>query len=285
MHLRLSSTCNGANRLVYCLDLSGQKSCMFRQITPTRSYEHVALQIEQNIRSGELAIGARIPSERELARQFGVSRVVVREAMRHLEAQGVIEVRHGSGTYVRMVPVRTLSQNLTLLIDLEQATFADLIIVRQSLERTSARLAAQHATTQDKRALEECLHEMEVAAASGLHDRRSYEGYGALDTRLHLLIAEASHNTPLRTLIGAVVPMVMRGRFDLLEQMDGLQTFLEHRDAARVHAYHVSVVGAIRRGDAAAAEQSMHDQLDFALKVYGDPAYGGAPLNSAAWRR
>ena len=119
---------------------------MLQPIGRTRSYEQIVTQIEDMIQEGHFRIGERMPSERALAHQFQVSRVVVREGLRHLEARRIIEVLQGSGTYVRRVPPQTLAQNVTFLLELEKSSFVDLMVVRQTLEVTAARLAATQAT-------------------------------------------------------------------------------------------------------------------------------------------
>src|ERR1700682_2503142 len=99
-----------------------------------RSYAAVAQQLQSLITSGELAVGDRIPGERALAERFHVSRVVIREAMRHLEALGVIEVRQGSGTYVRLAAPHSVSKSVTLMLELQKASYVDLMAVRRALE-------------------------------------------------------------------------------------------------------------------------------------------------------
>ena len=87
---------------------------VFQPIAPPRAYEEIVEQIERAISDGVVRVGDRLPGEREMAVQFGVSRVVVREALRTLEARGLVEVRRGSGTFVLRLPSRFLSQSLTL---------------------------------------------------------------------------------------------------------------------------------------------------------------------------
>ena len=71
----------------------------FRAVILTRSYEQVVQQIQEGIRSGSLVPGQRLPTERELGESFGVSRAVVREALKVLAAMGLVESRQGSGNY------------------------------------------------------------------------------------------------------------------------------------------------------------------------------------------
>src|SRR5947209_6594597 len=83
-------------------------SCMpIQTIEPRRLYRQIADQIRTVIHAGEFRTGARLPPERDLARQLGVSRPSVREALIALEVEGLVEVRIGSGIYVRAVPTKT----------------------------------------------------------------------------------------------------------------------------------------------------------------------------------
>ena len=117
-----------------------ERIMVFEQIAPTRAYEDIVQQIEQAVSDGVFEVGDQLPGERELAIQFGVSRVVVREAMRTLEATGVVEVRRGSGTFITRVPSRFLTQSLTPLVELEGASLLELYEVRAE-RRKSCRSA------------------------------------------------------------------------------------------------------------------------------------------------
>src|SRR5690606_33485005 len=87
--------------IVLCLDIDSIDAMPIQLVEAQRLYQQVADQISGLIRTGELGSGARLPPERELARQLGVSRPVVREAMIALEIAGLVEVRVGAGAFVR----------------------------------------------------------------------------------------------------------------------------------------------------------------------------------------
>src|SRR5688572_20217020 len=118
---------------------------IFQSVAPERAYQVIVSQIERQITNGNLHEGDQLPGERELAEQFGVSRVVIREAMRNLQARNLVEVRHGSGTFISGKPGDTLTQSLTLLLKLEESSLLDLYVVRQALELVAAPRAAQYA--------------------------------------------------------------------------------------------------------------------------------------------
>src|SRR5579871_3827224 len=221
----------------------------WQPIEKLRSYEQIVTQIENMIRSGHLQVGDKIPSERSLAEQFHVSRVVVRESIRHLEARKIIEVQQGSGTYVRRIPPQTLAQNVTFLLELEKSSFVDLMTVRESLEVTVARLAAARATSDELSEISNCADAMgEIVERSGA-EKDKYFDYGAKDRELHALIARASHNAPLATLLDAILPMIMDGRFALVNSFGDAEEFFQRRGVERIHAEHIAIIGAIARRD------------------------------------
>jgi|SRR5580658_87241 GntR family transcriptional regulator, transcriptional repressor for pyruvate dehydrogenase complex len=229
----------------------------WQPVEKTRSYAQIVTQIEDMIRSGHLKIGDKMPSERSLAEQFQVSRVVVREGIRHLEARKIIEVLQGSGTYVRRIPPQTLAQNVTFLLELEKSSFVDLMVVRQALEVTAARLAATQATQDDLSEIAACTLAMrEISERSG-NEKDKYFDYGAKDLDLHRVIARASHNAPLATFLESILPMIMEGRFALVNSFGDAENFFRRRGVERIHTEHVGIIDALRRHDADAAARLM----------------------------
>src|SRR5688572_14771397 len=128
---------------------------MFTSVRTPRVYQHIVGQIERAIFDGRLASGDRLPPERELVRQFGASRVAVREALRTLEHRGLVDVRHGSsgGHFVRPMDCGLLRRDLTTLLRLGRLTLWQLTESRLLLEPQVARLAAQRAADVDVKAL------------------------------------------------------------------------------------------------------------------------------------
>ncbi|MGN6031538.1 MAG: FadR/GntR family transcriptional regulator [Thermomicrobiales bacterium] len=116
----------------------------FTSVSVTRSYEQIVKQIHDAIRSGSLARGARLPTERELSDTFGVSRSVVREAVKVLAAQGIVESRQGSGTYVVDSPAPFVSRTIMLDVPMEESAIEQLIEFREVLDTLAAHRAALH---------------------------------------------------------------------------------------------------------------------------------------------
>ena len=239
-------------------------------ITTVRSFAAVAQQLQSLITSGEWSVGERIPGERALAERFQVSRVVIRESMRHLEAMGVIEVRQGSGTYVRRASPHSVSKSVTLMLELQKASYVDLMAVRRALELTSARLAAERIDDGEINRLRQCLARMTRTAAKGLGEPNNYVAYGKQDQELHELIAQASRNQPLVTLLSAMMPMLMSARLEIIKPYGDLRRFLARRTIHRMHDEHIELVNAIASRDPNAAKSAMDRHLTRSVDFYAN---------------
>jgi DNA-binding FadR family transcriptional regulator len=222
----------------------------FQSIEPRRLYRQIADQIRGLIRSGEFAPGARLPPERELAKQLGVSRPSVREAVIALEVEGLVEVRIGSGIYVRAAPESTLPA-----ADAAAGPY-ELLRARYVIEAECAALAAKSARRQ---------HLDAIAAALGGMQREMESGLQALpsDRDFHLRIAEATGNGALV----AVVKMLWEERTGPLYQQ------LEHHyDSPALWraalAEHRAVLKAIADRDPQAARSAMQRHLNQAYKRF-----------------
>ena len=217
-----------------------------------RLYRQIAEQLAGLIERGEYRPGERLPPERDLARQLGVSRPSVREALIALEVGGLVEVRIGSGVYVLQ---REAARPPAATLPEDSGPF-ELIAARSLVESECAALAAKHATRAQVRAIEDALDDM--AAEHG----RGRMPLGA-DREFHLRIAEASGNSAL----GLVVRT-------LWEQRTGpLFRRLEHHyDTPKLWQVamreHRDIVAAIARHDATAARAAMRRHMNQAAKRF-----------------
>lgn len=160
-------------------------------VTRSRTYELVLERVEEQIVAGNLRVGDRLPAERDLAAQLGVSRSSVREAVRILEAQGVVVSSTGkgpdAGTVIAALPAQALTRVLRLHLALANFELAELVDARVTLERSSVRLAASQATDADLAELSATLESMD-------DPRLSRHRFNELDTHFHVALARASHN-------------------------------------------------------------------------------------------
>jgi GntR family transcriptional repressor for pyruvate dehydrogenase complex len=213
-------------------------------------YKRIAAHVRELIENRELQPGERLPPERDLARMLGVSRIPVREAMRTLAAQGLIEIRHGQGTFVAPRGVEAAVQELAGALLHQRHTFEELFAVRRLLEPAAAQWAATRAGPAEIERLQHALDEMEKACGA---DPADYEAIGERDAQLHLEIAAATANRVLLRIMQAIQ--------DLHEQQ--LETSLRFRGRLdRTLADHRRIVAAIAAADPVEAGSAMLDHLD-----------------------
>jgi GntR family transcriptional regulator, transcriptional repressor for pyruvate dehydrogenase complex len=230
--------------------MSDGRAVRFPSLGQEALYKRIAAHVRELIEQRELRPGERLPPERDLARMLGVSRIPVREAMRTLAAQGLIDIRHGQGTFVAPRGVEAAVQELTGALPDQRHTFEELSAVRRLLEPASAQWAATRAGAAEHESLERALEAMEAAYAA---DPPDYETIGEHDARVHLEIAAATGNRVLLRIMQAIQ--------DLHEQQ--LETSLRFRGRLeRTLADHRRIVAAVAAGDPVEAGRAMLDHLD-----------------------
>ena len=223
----------------------------FQSIEPRRLYRQIADQIRTLIRSGEYAAGSRLPPERDLARQLGVSRPSVREALIALEVEGLVDVRIGSGIYVRA----PLDGSMAAMPEALAGPF-ELLRARYVIESECAALAAKSAKRSQLRALEAALDDMDREMEAGRQPLPS-------DRLFHLRIAEATGN-------GALVHVIKL----LWDERTGelFQRLEHHYDSPELWrtaiGEHRAVLKGIASHDPNAARQAMQRHLDHAYKRF-----------------
>ena len=166
-----------------------------------RLADTVVTEIENQILDGALRPGDRIPSERKLAADFGVSRPSIREAIQKLVAKGLLVTRHGGGTTVTNKLNAAFLDPWQDMIKDHPMLHRDVLEVREMLEGQAAYLAAQRATDLDLARLDKAFEELDEAYA-----KKNLEVSIAADVAFHQAIAEASHNV----LIGHLTASLMR---------------------------------------------------------------------------
>ncbi len=214
---------------------------MYTPVRLSRLYEQIVEQIERRIQRGELRPGDQLPSERELAEQFGVSRTAVREAIKALREKGLVEVYPGRGTFVADNIPQVIRQTLGMLLGRERARrISDLMEVRELLEPAIAALAAERATEEH---LEAMRRAVEIMDASFDDPERFVEA----DLDFHLALAEGTGN-PL-------IPLLLDPIIDLLRE-HRIQVF-RVGGAARGQFYHKQILEAVMRRDPEGARAAM----------------------------
>ncbi len=204
----------------------------------------VAQQLRQAIDEGHYRAEQRLPSEREMCVQFGVSRTVLREAQRELVRAGYIEVRHGSGSYVR-TRAEVQEQALADWLSNHDDHIVKLLEMRSLLEPGIAELAAQRADPAGVEALQQTVDRM--------RDSRDSDEIIKADELFHGILARLTGNSMIEQLIDHTM-YAMGGEREVT-----LKTPVGVRVAAEGHQ---RVVDAIRQGDTAAAAKAMRDHLE-----------------------
>ncbi|MFC8226012.1 FadR/GntR family transcriptional regulator [Streptomyces sp. NPDC057287] len=212
-----------------------------RPMGRTRLYEQVLDRLRSYAAESGLVVGDRLPPERDLAQRLGVSRASVKQAIVVLEVQGLVEVRHGGGTYLLGTgldaePVERLVERRRRLPDVLEA--------REALETKLAELAAERRTEEDLTALRASLAHMAAEIADGGH---GVEG----DRRFHAAVTAAAHSALLAEFMLAIADQITESRYESLRQP---------RRPGRSLAQHRAILDAIEegRGRAAAAAMRRH---------------------------
>lgn len=142
---------------------------------PARVTEEIIESLRQDIALGRLATGDRLPTERDLAKHFGVSQPTIRESIRVLEAMGLVDVRHGSGAYVTGATHEFVAKSLETMLQIERVGILDVIDLRDVLALYSAGRAVTHATDEDLDRIDALSREVDIAVAGSdpreLHDQ------------------------------------------------------------------------------------------------------------------
>ena len=193
----------------------------------------------------ELKPGDRIPAERQLIRQLGVSRSSMREALRVLTSRGLLEVREGLGTFVAQNHEPFISHALLVSSVIGGQTARELHEVRAHVEPFCARLAAERATEADLEGIRGCLVGQEAALGS-------VDDFLDADVAFHLAIAQASENRVLVEMLRAVRALTMARMATLLAA---------RRDMPRSYREHERIYEAVAARDPAAAEAAMTAHL------------------------
>jgi len=211
------------------------------------STDQVVAFVRDLIVRGRLRPGDRLPAERMLAVQIGVSRPSVRAGLHALAAMGVVRSRHGSGTYIPSGPPVLGSEPLSFLAALHGFTREEMYEARRILEVEAAGLAADRATPEDLATLAE-----EVAGMFANRDNPPL--FLVHDVNFHRAVAEAAKNPIVGTLVGMVSAMYYERRKEVVQRASDSDL----RDAAEAHR---RVYQAIRARDGAAARRTMNDHL------------------------
>ena len=211
------------------------------------SEQVVVAHIRDLIEKGLVRPGDKLPAERDLAVQIGVSRPTVRVGLRALAAMGIVESRHGSGTYIPDGPPALGSQSLSLLAALHGFTREEMYDARRVLEVGAAGMAAEHATPDQLATIADEVTNLFATLDDPLV-------FLVHDIRFHRAVADASGNP----IIAALVEMVSALYYDRRRETAELASDRDLREAAELHR---RIYQAIRARNSEAARNAMNEHL------------------------
>jgi GntR family transcriptional regulator, transcriptional repressor for pyruvate dehydrogenase complex len=242
--------------ILYCVQTSGRLGAaasrempmqIYKAVRAARLYVQIVQQIEQSIVEGKLSPGDQLPTERELAQQFGVSRTAVREAVKTLTEKGLVESFSGRGTFVTAPKAQSSHKPLDAFFqigDLEDP--ANLVELREIIEPEVTILAATRIEEQQLAMMREAVALME-------RSMKQPEAYIEADLDFHLALAEAAGNPLILSLLDSIVGVLRSQRLGIFGVDGGPE---------RGQTHHKRILEAIERRDPAAAREAMRAHLE-----------------------
>lgn len=215
-------------------------------VSRERLYEQVAQQIQQLIVSAGWPGGSKIPTERELGEKFGVSRTVIREALKTLAERGLVAIRPGRGIFVADLSATVLKEPMRLLFQRRNFSYENLVEARRVLEVAIAGLAAERAQPEQLTRMRAAIDEMDQRMDDS-------EGFIKADHSFHVALAEATQNMLFPMLIDSIGELMHETRRLIFGVVDS---------PVRGQRFHRRLLESVERRDVAAAQNSMREHLD-----------------------
>lgn len=211
-----------------------------------RLYEIIIKRVKNMILAGKLKVGDKLPSERELADMFQVSRVPVREALKIMEFMEILQYVPGDGMYLKSVDINEVLSKIDFMIETSSDIISDLFEARQAIEGKAVELAAIKRTEADMREMEISIQEMEEEINNG------GDGINAA-TSFHTAISKASKNKVLARINDLLITLTEISREETLKRNGISPIALE---------YHKNILEMIKQQDIEGARQAMENHLE-----------------------
>lgn len=226
---------------------------IFNEVDQLRTADAVCAQIEELVLEGVLRVGDKLPGEREMAARMGVSRPVLRSALKMLEAKGLLDARHGGGTFVADVIGDVFSKTMLELIATHPKATDDYLEYRREVESIAAAYAARRATDADKAMLTDIMNRMEAA-----HGHDDFAEEAGLDVEFHQAVCECAHNVILLHTLRSCYRLLSNGAFF---SRSLVYTFPGARD--QLLRQHQQLYRMIMAGDADGASEAARTHMAF----------------------
>lgn len=219
-----------------------------RPVSRQRLYEQIIAQLREHVAAAELKAGDRLPSERELADRLGVSRASIKQAIVVLEVQGLVEIRHGGGTYLRGDSLST--EPIAALVE-RRRRLPDVLDAREALEGKLAELAAARRTEEDLAEIDAALEAMRRQVEAGTLGEDG-------DRRFHAAVTAAAHSGLLAEFMHEIAEQIAESRHESLQQPERPAQSLDQ---------HIKIAEAIRAQNPGAAVAAMRAHLETVSRV------------------
>ncbi|WP_378944106.1 FCD domain-containing protein [Mesorhizobium sp. ANAO-SY3R2] len=240
-------------------------SDIFSRIEHSRTADEVVQQIESLILEGVLRAGDRLPGEREMAKQFDVSRPILRDALKVLEGRGLMVSRHGGGTHVADVIGQVFSKPVMELIVSHRKAAADYLEYRREIEGLAAEYAAKRATAEDLALLDRIMARMEAA-----HRHADFREEAEIDVEFHHAVGECAHNIILLHTLRSCYRLLSDGVFQ-----NRLIVFTQPAAREALLAQHQAIHRAVVAGDPAGARKAAMDHISYLERAMAEAERSG----------
>ena len=222
----------------------------YKKVAAPRLAEQVKSQLKQSIFDGDYEPGQRMPSEYEMVEMFGVSRVIIREAIRDLERSGFVEIKRGpkGGSFVKKIKHNAITEIVRDVLSMQQGRVADIMEVRLQVEPIVAGLAAARATEKDFEMLEKYLNE---------EPKSSGEEYTSWNINFHRLVAKCSHNQMYEILINILMDFTL----ELILHIKDEKVIVHDRDS------HPKLFELMKKKDVAQMETLFRQHLEIMAPI------------------
>jgi GntR family transcriptional repressor for pyruvate dehydrogenase complex len=222
--------------------------------------ELIIKKIRQDIQKGVYAPNDKLPPERKLAEDLGVSRVLLREAIVALETLGILEVRLRQGIFVKEQALQDFNESLRFLPAWHSGFVSQLMEIRMILDVHAAELAAQRCTKEELDKLKELLVQLEVNRPHTTEEMKLHARYEFL---IHTIIVEAAHNPILSRIYEGIVSMMEKNNEFLHVALSNDQEWVEN-----VISHHRTIIGAIEEKNSEKAGKGMKKHINESTKRF-----------------
>jgi len=227
-----------------------------RKIKPKKIYEEVSEILYEKIRAGALKPGDRLDSVEQLAEQLQVSRSAIREALSALKAMGLIEIKQGSGTFVKGIQPSQLDFPLSTAILTNKQDVSHLLEVRKIIEVGAAASAAIHRTDEDIQTMIQILDEMKYVQGDGELGEK-------VDFQFHAAISKASQNPLLATILDQVSGLMI----ETMKETRRIWLYSKKTTSEQLYDEHMQIFLAIKQQNEELAKHAMASHLSNVEKV------------------